>query len=162
MSVRCNLRRSSSILGEEDPRFRGETNRIGIPSPTKHDLRSPPVGGTPNALSSHVVTNNLEQLDIRNYLQRLFFRFTHGPPRKVPLIAVQHKSGEATDCHSGRKSPSDHQGRGTYSIFFTVPKWNGDWRLILDLKFVNRFLHLCCFHMEPLWTITVLFNPRSS
>lgn len=50
--------------------------------------------------------------------------------------------------------------QGVYSIFFTVPKRNGNWRAILDLKFVDRFICLRHFNMESLRSITEALQPQ--
>lgn len=70
--------------------------------------------------------------------------------RLVVLKAAQH----LLDIEAVEPVPQGQQGRGVYSIFFTVPKKNGHWRSILDLKFVNKFLRVRHFHMESLRSIT--------
>lgn len=50
--------------------------------------------------------------------------------------------------------PEDEEGSGVYFTFFMVPEKNGDWRWILDLKFLNLFIRLRWFQMETLKTIT--------
>lgn len=55
--------------------------------------------------------------------------------------------------------PMDQRGTGVYSVFFTVPKKNGDWRSILDLKYVNQFIRLRNFHMESLKSILDALQP---
>lgn len=42
---------------------------------------------------------------------------------------------------------------GFYSALFQVPKRNGGWRLVIDLKKLNLYIHLESFKMEPLQTI---------
>lgn len=55
--------------------------------------------------------------------------------------------------------PKNQEYTGIYSIFFTVPKKNGDWRSVLDLKFINSFIKLKHFHMESLKSITDALQP---
>lgn len=41
-------------------------------------------------------------------------------------------------------------GQGLYSLLFTVPKKNGTWQAVLDLKFLNKFVAQKRFRMETL------------
>lgn len=50
--------------------------------------------------------------------------------------------------------PVSERGQGLYSILFTVPKKNGKWRAILDLKFLNRFVVQKHFRMETLRSVS--------
>lgn len=55
--------------------------------------------------------------------------------------------------------PISERRQGVYSILFMVPKRNGDFRSILDLKFVNHHIRLRHFHMESLHSISEALQP---
>ena len=55
--------------------------------------------------------------------------------------------------------PKGQEGRGFYSIFFTVPKKDGGIRPILNLKPLNVFLQKEHFKMETLWSIIQAMQP---
>lgn len=44
--------------------------------------------------------------------------------------------------------PLSQRGKGVYSVSFLVSKKNGDWRAILELKWLNRFIKKRKFKME--------------
>lgn len=56
--------------------------------------------------------------------------------------------------------PHDQVGQGVYTIFFTVPKRNGDWSSVLDLRFVNKFIWHHHFHMEALQSVADALQPQ--
>lgn len=64
------------------------------------------------------------------------------------------------DINAIEPIPFSQRRQGVYSIFFTVPKRNGDFRSVLDLKYVNKYTHLHHFHMESLRSITEAFQLR--
>nr|XP_056700805.1 zinc finger protein with KRAB and SCAN domains 7-like [Euleptes europaea] len=51
--------------------------------------------------------------------------------------------------------------QGVYSTFFMVPKRNGDWRAILNLRYVNRRMQKKCFRMETLRSIVEPLLPAT-
>lgn len=75
--------------------------------------------------------------------------------RGITIKALTH----LLDIQAIEEVPLEQQGQGVYSIFFTVPKRNRDWRPILDLKFLNQFVKLRHFHMETLRLITDALQP---
>ncbi|XP_042320541.1 uncharacterized protein LOC121929246 [Sceloporus undulatus] len=55
--------------------------------------------------------------------------------------------------------PDDQKGLGCYSAFFLVPKKNGSWRAILNLRPVNQFVRKRKFRMETLKSIMDSLQP---
>lgn len=78
----------------------------------------------------------------------------------APHSGQNHTSAVSSCITSPSHVPSDQLGLGVYSVFFTVPKRNGDWRLVLDLKFINKFIHLQHFYMVSLRSITEVLQPK--
>lgn len=52
------------------------------------------------------------------------------------------------------------QGKGVYSVFFIVPKRNGDARGILDLKWLNKYIRKRKFKMETIRSILKTIQKR--
>lgn len=66
------------------------------------------------------------------------------------MQAIQH----LLDIQAIEPVPTTQARRGVYSVFFLVPKKNGEMRTILDLKWLNRFVSRKKFKMETWRTIT--------
>lgn len=64
-------------------------------------------------------------------------------------MAIQH----LLDIRASEKVPTSQRGKGVYSVFFLVPKTNGDMHTILDLKWLNHFTIKQKFKMETWRTI---------
>lgn len=56
--------------------------------------------------------------------------------------------------------PSDQIGQGFYSTFFLVPKKDGGFRPILNLRVLNTYLDVPHFKMETLRNIVRAIDPR--
>ncbi|XP_056426617.1 uncharacterized protein LOC130367817 isoform X1 [Hyla sarda] len=56
--------------------------------------------------------------------------------------------------------PPEQQGYGVYSHVFPVPKSNGKWRLIIDLRYLNHYLAKEKFRMENVRSATHLIQPH--
>lgn len=70
------------------------------------------------------------------------------------LAAVQHL------VQLGAIGLADQVGTGVYSHLFTVPKKSGDIRVILNLKWLNRFIQKQKFKMETLKSILLAIRRR--
>lgn len=71
--------------------------------------------------------------------------------RDITIKALSH----LLDIQAIKEVSLEQQGQGVYSIFFTVPKQNRDWRAVLDFEFLNRLI----FHVETLRSITEALQP---
>jgi hypothetical protein len=54
----------------------------------------------------------------------------------------------------------DHSSPGFYSHVFLVPKKSGEWRLIIDLSRLNRFLRVPRFKMETTRSVATAILPK--
>lgn len=139
--------------------------RIGqvCQSREKCDLPTPPVGGRlAHFLATWTHTTSDEwSLEIVSQGYSIEFqtlppdRFLRSPSGKWPQkhLILQQAIPHLLHIDAIEPIPKDQEGAGVYSIF-TVPKRNSDWRLILDLKYVNRYICQRHFHMELLKSIT--------
>jgi hypothetical protein len=54
----------------------------------------------------------------------------------------------------------DHSSPGFYSHVFLVSKKSGEWRLIIDLSRLNRFLAVPRFKMETTRSVAMAIQPK--
>lgn len=118
------------------------------------------MGAAALALPSEVAEIHPCQMDFRHNFEWLLSGIREASSREVPLFPTEQESSKETSTSTGDATSIGHRSGGTHSTgieglqslfhFFVVPKRNGDWRSILDLKFMNHHIRLCRFHMESL------------
>lgn len=82
-------------------------------------------------------------------------RFWRVPVSKDPVKHLQKTQAiqHLLDIRAIERVPSLQRGQGVYSVWFLVLKKNGDFRAILDLRWLNGFLQARKFKMETWKTI---------
>lgn len=135
----------------------------------KHDSPALPVGGRLSHLFPMWIqfTTDEWSLEIVSQVYVIKFRslspdrFLRSPSRWRPSKhQVLHQAiHHLLQIHAVEWLPKDQRGTGVNPIFFVVPKKNGEWRSILDLKYVNQYIHLKHFHMELLKSIVDTLQP---
>lgn len=113
-------------------------------------------GSTSDAWVLETVTHGY-RIEFHSTPPRRFWQvpFSTDPVKHSPkLLAIQH----LLDIQAIERVPRPQMGRGVYSVFFLVPKKNGDMRTILDLKWLNRFIIHKKFKMETWRTITTTLD----
>lgn len=78
------------------------------------------------------------------------------------LLPIRQASLEQSDLIQKRvleEVQPEVRGLGVYSPVFLVPKPSGDWRMILDLRYQNRFIRKKRFRMENIHSVILGLAP---
>lgn len=141
-----------------------------IPSTQRHDYRSAPVGGRLQFFSTPWFNPVFRCLGTRGSQGSIQNRTNFIPTPQICDFPSQHKRGKAEETLEAIQQllksqaieivPAPEQGQGLYLLLFTVPKKNGKWRAVLDLKFLNEFVAQKHFRMETLQSIAEALQPQ--
>lgn len=134
-----------------------------IPTPRDHDWPSHKVGGRLLEFSQAWEASTSDKWVLSTIQQGYLIEF-HRPPHdhfvpspRSPRHKKHHLMQKAIqhllEIGAIEPVPSSDVFKGCYSVLFIVPKKDGSWRAVLDLKWVNKFITKRRFRMETLRSI---------
>lgn len=120
----------------------------------------------PSPLQARLGVDHYRQVGFEHHLHRIHhsFYYTSNNEPSIPRLLQGPLSWELTSSRNiltlGVKEPVSRQlrGKGFYSRYFLVPKKNGSWRLILDLRLLDSYVKAKRFKMMTLAAIIPLLE----